>query len=114
MPNTKQNLGTNFELRVHEHIERVVDSAFHRVLDRYNAIISRSASNSSKHVADARFGRVFDGEAELRPCGLMGPGSFWAQESNGQVFVYSQGGGQDFPIDCSDRFRRKASFAFLC
>ena len=95
------DLGDDFEVAVHEHVQRVGDNAFGGVFNGNDAVVGAAFADFGEDVGDGFLGEVLEAVSESVDGGLVGEGGFWAEEGDGHRFFKREGAGHDFAVDGS-------------
>ena len=95
------NLGDDFEVAVHEHVQRVGDDAFGGVFDGNDAVVGAAFAHFGKDVGDSFLSEVLEAVSESADGGLVGEGGFWSEKGNGHRFFKREGAGHNFAVDGS-------------
>ena len=95
------DLGDDFEVAVHEHVQRIGDDAFGGVFDGNDSVIGAAFADFGENVGDGFLGEVLEAVSESADSGLVGEGGFRAEEGDGHWFFEGEGAGHDFAVDGS-------------
>ena len=95
------DLSDDFEVAVHEHVQRVGDNAFGGVFNGNDAVVGAAFSHFGKDVGDSFLSEVLEAVSESADGGLVGKGGFWSEKGDGHRFFKREGAGHDFAIDGS-------------
>lgn len=95
------NLGDDFEVAVHEHVQRVGDDAFGGIFDGNDAVVGAAFAHFGEDVGDGFLGEVLEAVSESADGGLVGKGGFWSEEGDGHRFFKREGAGHNFAVDGS-------------
>lgn len=93
------DLGDDFEVAVHKHVQRVGDDAFGGVFDGNDAVVGAAFANFGKDVGNSLLGEVLEAVSESADGGLVGEGGFRAKEGDGHRFFKREGAGHNFAVD---------------
>lgn len=93
------DLGDDFEVAVHEHVECIGDDAFGGVFDRDDSVVGAAFADFGKDVGDGFLGEVLEAVPKSADGGLVGEGGFWAKKGDGHRFFEGEGAGHDFAVD---------------
>jgi hypothetical protein len=105
----ERHLAGDQHIRVDESIERDVDRALRRVLDRNHAVLGAPALDLVEDVGDVLHRDEVGGRAEVAHRCLVREGCRRAQVCDGQRVLEGQRGGEDLAPDRAHRARRQWS-----
>ena len=108
MIDAQLHLAADLERRAQEHVERVIDRALARILDRHHAEIGDAALDFVKHLVDRRQRQRAHRGAEVLEHGRLGESAFGTQERHLERFLLREAGGHDFAEQVA-RFPRCAA-----
>ena len=98
-----ENFAIDQEIGINEHIERVVDHAFCRVLDRDHAKIGSPPLDFAEHVLNAIDRNILGRRPEFLHAGHMGKRRSGTKIGHLLRALKREGGGHDFSIDRPNR-----------
>ena len=97
--NRQNNLRNDFQIAVHEHVERVRDDAFGGVLDRHDAVVRAVFADLGEHVGNGLLRHVAQTGTETADGGLMRERRLRAEIRNGHGLLQRQRAGHDFAVN---------------
>ena len=97
--NGHDDLGDDFEVAVHEHVQGVGDDAFGGVFDGNDAVVGAASVHFGEDVGDGFLGEVLEAVSEPADGGLVGEGGFRSKEGDGHRFFEREGAGHNFAIN---------------
>ncbi len=95
------DLGDDFEVAVHEHVQRVGDDAFGGVFDGDDSVIGAVFADFGEDVGDGFLGEVLEAVSESADGGLVSECGFWTKKGDGHRFFEGESAGHDFTVDGS-------------
>ena len=93
------DLSDDFEVAVHEHIQRVGDNAFGGVFDGDDSVVGAAFADFGEDVGDGFLSEVLEAVSESADGGLVGKGGFRAEEGDGHWFFEGECAGHNFAVD---------------
>ena len=91
-----------FKRGAEKHVERVIDRAFARILDRHDAEIGDAAFDFVKHLVDRRQRQRAHRGAEVLEHGGLGERALRTEECDLERFLLREAGGHDFAEQARD------------
>src|SRR5262245_33363477 len=85
--NRHHNLRYHLQIAIREHIQRVRDDSFRRVLNWHHAVVCAVAAYLRENVGHSFLSRVFEAGAEFSNSSLMGEGRFRTEISDDHRFL---------------------------
>ena len=102
--NWQNCLRNDFQIAVHEHVERVRDDALGGILHRHHAVIRALFADLGENVRNGFLRRVFQTGAEFLDGGLMRERRFRAEIRDGHGLFERKGAGHDFAVNRAELF----------
>ena len=93
------DLSDDFEVAIHEHVQRVGDNAFGGVFDGDDSVVGAAFADFGEDVGDGFLGEVLEAVSEPADGGLVGEGGFRSEEGDGHWFFKREGAGHNFAVD---------------
>ncbi len=97
--NRQNDLRNDFQIAVHEHVERVRDDAFGGVLHRHDAVIRAVPADLGEHVGNGLLRHVTQAGTEFLNRGLMRERRLRAEIRDGHGLLQRQRAGHDFAVN---------------
>ena len=97
--NFQQHLRNNFQIAVHEHVERVGDDTLGGIFHGHDAVVRRLFGNFGENIRDRFLRAIIQARAEFLDRRLMRESRFRAEIRDGHGFFERECAGHDFAVN---------------